>query len=1472
MTRKRSRVVGDICEDKGGGNPSKKLRECEVASDTVDQLWLNDSDEGGVRGGRHGGGDEAYSSSRSVEGFINGLKLCGKPILMGEEKVKDSTRKLLAYLCEFLEEKKVEGASNGVLKALPGLLAWAKEVCLFVRGGGASTRGGGMPEDPPKNQRSPSSSPRPLKEENIRYFEEDDTKYRYEVLTTSLSFAMLCLEMMIMAPEQSTCKEDSGSGMTVSSSLSLRTWDGLQAVVVMEAATGFAATPPQLNWHLQWVRGGGGGRSCTTISSKQLKRQLLDYNELDFWKMTHFEIEDDEIHLPDDMVHELQSVAADYFVTAAQQHHQSSSLRSPRSPLPLTPVVSSPLSPSCVGSGVGSGGASKSVHGVHSHLCVSNAVGARMMRWACRICEIVLVILKEERIQSKVETAPGGSGGGGGGGSGSMARDRPLLLLSAVRRVLFAVRKGTEAAKFHREGMAIPQADKLEVWKLSTELMDALLTATGGLIQSVEVRVHRTPAYPSKLDGDTSSPNVKPPPSTLSGLCMALSRTLNVVEGGSAVIIESVVPEALDDVKFLAVSHECSAIRAGEQRDALSVYCAAQIIACLPGRGAFEYLLKRLGLKPPTCKTAGGRGLTSQAQEVKVEDKYMPHAIFDGKLLITALRSVHDLLRIMLQGCVERGGDMCMSDVPECGLVDTMSRAGRKCFLASPAKRLDLFLEEFVYSLEERGRGRANWCCSGSYSTSHFDNGCKGVMAVPRAVADRLILTLVASMVSERMAHEAMPRRGAGICFGHVSSPPSSATQKPWPSGGGISVVRQIISILHFLLKATAGKAGQVISSSTGGQYKVVEDGEQPSSTARPHNAKRIHLIEDLKLAADEGEEDGNSPRGEGTVESRDEGTIVPPPTYHPLVVNQTKNQQFALLFTAALEEEHFSAMSIALQAYLHMTPLFNLSPYLHRIASPTSGRTSSRPLSWIRTSWVAWEGLLRHLGDCCTIRWEPQMFQFLNGNVDAACLVQNLLQKLPFRAMAGTLRSSSGSHAVAAASSGESVHQCLSSSASSPFILPISDIALLRKCMGGVLAAKAREGEGSAQMEGIFPSPLLVSPWDCLLEHCTSRVKRGRGFEGCVSILYAQLLKSCYIAMEDKERRDVATRAFSACLMLVKELSDLQSGGTSGDNDNSKMVVEFEDVALNTTRPLPSAANDGLNHVPNSQGRISTLLGHVLFLLCFACDKLTDESTTEAAALQSDGEGGKEDNTPTASRLAVYLSQMPSLRRLAGNSVSGEAPSSCHCVVNLIDEAVCCVNDAIERPPRPWGRTGHAGKVCLMNVVDVHEMREQLLNVLSSGVIVAQPPPFHNPDLPVASNAVSEVAAADKRCIEGCFLFFAAWKLLAYLPGENLISLPDGTQNRSTLQAITATCMEEGHPEPTTAPMTALRLVSYARSVLMLLPAPESESSFSSYEHGGGRNDKAAARSQVGSPYFDGLLRSVSAIDLREISDKFQV
>eukprot|EP01084_Bolivina_argentea_P279825 478438_1 len=448
---------------------------------------------------------------------------------------------------------------------------------------------------------------------------------------------------------------------------------------------------------------------------------------------------------------------------------------------------------------------------------------------------------------------------------------------------------------------------------------------------------------------------------------------------------------------------------------------------------------------------------------------------------------------------------------------------------------------------------------------------------------------------------------------------------------------------------------------------------------------------------------------------------------------------------------------------------------------------------------------------------------------------------------MAGTLCSSSGGNAVTI--NEESLHHCTFSSTSSPFILSVSDISLLRKCLGGVLARVVGEG-GSAQVEGIFPPELLVAPWDRLLEHCTSGVKRGRGFGGCVSVLHTQLLASCYIAMESKERKEAAARAFSACLTLIKEFSDLQS--TSG-GDSSGMVVEFEDVVLNATRWLPSTG-DGLNLITNSQSLISTLLGHVLFLLCFACDKLTNGNNE---TLQAGGGEGKQDK-------AVSLNQLPNLRGLGGNVVSGEAPPSCYHVANLVNDVVHCVDDAIERPPRPWERMGHAGKVCLGNVVDVYEMRTQLLNVLSSAVIVAQPQPFYGPDFPVGSNVISAKAEAEKRCIEGCFLFFAAWKLLAYLPCKDLISLTDSMRNPA-MQKINAPCTEEGHPEATT--MSALWIASYARSVLMLLPAPESE--FSSPSHEEGRNDKVC--SQVGSPYFDGLLRAVSLIDLREISDAIQ-
>ncbi len=1452
MPRKRKRLVEGSDEGKGGGSSSKKPGELDMASNTMDEeLWGKDLDEGGVRGGGHGGRGETYSSSKAVEGFINGMRSCGKPLLMGEERVKESTRKLLVYLCEFVEGEKVEEASDGVLKALPGLLAWAKEVCLFVRGGGgcgAPTRGGGMSEDSPKNQSSPISqklsslSPYPLKEENIRYFEEDNTKYRDEVLNAALRFATACLGMMIMAPGQSACKEGGDSGMMLAPS-SLRAWDSLQAVVVVEAAAGIAAAPPQLNRHLQRVRGGGGGSSSptATIPSKQLKRQLWDYNELDFWKMSRFEIKDAEIHLPDYMVHELQSVVADYFVTAAQHH--APSLRSPRLPSPLTPLlVLSPHSPSCGGSdGVG-GGVSKGLHGVHIPVCPSNAVGACIMRWACRICGIIQVITKED-CSPKAETVPSGVGG--------VAYCRPLLFLSAVKRLLFVVRKGIEAAKRHHEVMPVSQADKLEVWKLSTELMDSLLTATEGLIQSVESRSHHTSASSTSKSVGACSPTSKSPPSTLPELCMALSRTLNVIEGGAAVTIENIVPEVVDDIKFLAVSHEPSTIRAGEQYAALSVYCAARIIAGLPGRGAFADLLERLGLEASPNKTSRGKGPSSQVQEVK-EGWYRPPVAFCGQLLSTSLRTVSDLLKVPSHD--EGGGDMGMSNVQENELLDNMSRAGRKCFLVSPAKRSDLFLEEFVNSIRERGRRRASWCCSdgdgsgGNYNIGHFENDCKDVMAVPRAVADRLILTLVASIVSERIACEALTRRAIGIHIGHVSSLSSfgSATLKPW-SSGGISVACQVIAILHSILKAASATEYQIIPPSTG-QCKGVEDGK-PSSTARLHT-KRVHLVKAVKLTADE----GDSLMPEAIEESGGEGTTSS--TSHPLAANQTTHKQFALLFTAALEEDHFAVMAAVWRACdpwnLHETPELSLSSSPHQITSPTPGRNSPKQssvaLSWMRRYWVAWEGLLKCLGGCCSTQWEPQMFQFLNGNGDAVCLVQALLEKLPFRAMAGTLRSSSGGNA-AVTTNEESLHHCTLSSASSPFILSVSDISLLRKCLGGALARVV--GEGSARVEGIFPPELLVAPWDRLLEHCTSGVKRGRGFGGCVSVLHTQLLASCYIAMESKERKEVAAHAFSACLTLIKEFSDLES--TSG-GDSSRTVVEFEDMVLNTTRWLPSTC-DGLNLVSNSQGLISTLLGHVLFLLCFACDKLTNRNNETLQA----GEGeGKQDEV-------VSLNQLPNLRGLGGNVVSGEAPPSCYCVTDLVNDVINCADDTIERPPRPWKRIGHAGKVCLGSVVDVYEMRTQLFNVLSSAVIVAQPQPFHGPDLPVGLNVISAKAEADKRCIEGCFLFFAAWKLLAYLPCEDLISLTDSMRNPA-IQKLNATCTEEGHPEATT--MSALWIASYARSVLMLLPAPESE--FSSPSHEEGRNDKVC--SQLGSPYFDGLLRAVSGIDLREISDTFQV
>ncbi len=1451
MPRKRKRLGEGSDEGKGGGSSSKKPGELDMASDTVDEeLWGNDLDEGGVRGGGHGGGGETYSSSTAVEGFINGMRSCGNPLLMGEERVKESTRKLLVYLCEFVEGEKVEEANDGVLKALSGLLAWAKEVCLFVRGGGgygASRRGGGMSEDSPKNQSSPrsqklsSSSPHPLKEENIRYFEEDDTKYRDEVLNAALRFATACLGMMIIAPGQSACKEGGDSGMVLAPS-SLCAWDSLQAVVVVEAAAGIAAAPPQLSWHLQRVRGGGGGSSSPTATTppKQLKRQLWDYNELDFWKMSRFEIKDAEIRLPDYMVHELQSIAADYFVTAAQQH--APSLRSPRLPSPLIPLlVSSLRSPSCGGSDSGGGGVSKGVHGVHIPLCPSNAVGACIMRWACRICGIIQVITKED-CSPKAETVPSGVGG--------VAYYRPLLFLSAVRRLLFVVRKGIEAAKRHHEVMPVSQADKLEVWKLSTELMDSLLTATEGLIQSVESRSHHTSASSTSKSVGACSPTSKSPPSTLSELCMALSRTLNVIEGGAAVTIENIVPEALDDVKFLAVSHEPSTIRAGEQYAALSVYCAARIIAGLPGRGAFADLLERLGLEASPNKISRGKIPSSQVQEVK-EGWYRPPVTFYGQLLSTSLRTVSDLLKVPSHD--EGGGDMGMSNVQENELLDNMSRAGRKCFLVSPEKRLDLFLEEFVNSIQERGRRRASWCCSdgdgcGDDNIGPFENNCKDVLAVPRAVADRLILTLVASMVSERIACEALTRRGIGIRVGHAPSLSSfgSATLKPW-SSGGISVARHVIAILHSILKAVSATECQIIPPGTG-QCKGVEDGE-PSSTARLHT-KRVRLVKAVKLTADE----GNSLKPEAMEESVDEGTT--PPTSHPLVANQTKHKQFALLFTAALEEDHFAVMTAVWRACgplnLHETPQLNLSSSPHQITSPTPGRISPKQssvaLSWMRRYWVAWEGLLECLGGCCSTQWEPQMFQFLNGNGDAVCLVQALLEKLPFRAMAGTLCSSSGGNAVTI--NEESLQHCTFSSTSSPFILSVSDISLLRKCLGGVLARVVGEG-GSAQVEGIFPPELLVAPWDRLLEHCTSGVKRGRGFGGCVSVLHTQLLASCYIAMESKERKEAAARAFSACLTLIKEFSDLQS--TSG-GDSSGMVVEFEDVVLNATRWLPFTG-DGLNLITNSQSLISTLLGHVLFLLCFACDKLTNGNNE---TLQAGGGEGKQDK-------AVSLNQLPNLRGLGGNVVSGEAPPSCYHVANLVNDVVHCVDDAIERPPRPWERMGHAGKVCLGNVVDVYEMRTQLLNVLSSAVIVAQPQPFYGPDFPVGSNVISAKAEAEKRCIEGCFLFFAAWKLLAYLPCKDLISLTDSMRNPA-MQKINAPCTEEGHPEATT--MSALWIASYARSVLMLLPAPESE--FSSPSHEEGRNDKVC--SQLGSLYFDGILRAVSLIDLREISDAFQV
>ncbi len=1482
MPRKRKRLGGGSDEGKGGGNSSRETGETDMTSDTVDkELCVKDLDVDGVSEERHGGEADAYSSSTAIEGFINGLKSCGNSLLMGEERVKESTMKLLMYLCEFVEGEKAEEASGSVLKALPGLLAWAKEVCLFVRGGGggcgASTKGGVMSGDSPKNHssprshRSPSSSPRPLKEENIRYLGEDDTKYRDNVLNAALRFATACLELMIMDPEQPARKEDSGYSEIVvaPSSSSLHAWGGLQAVVVVEAAAGIAASPPQLNWYLQRVRGGGGGGStATTLSSQQIKRQLWDYNELDFWKMPRFKIKDDELHLPDSMVHELQSVAADYFVTAAQHHIPT--LRSPRSSLPLTPLVSSLCSPPCGGSGgSGDGGVSKGLHGVLISLRPSSAVGARIMRWACRICEVIQVIAKEEGIPT-AETAPvGGSGGGG------VAYGRPLLFLSAVRRVLFVVRKGVEAAKHHHEVMPVSQTDGLEVWKLSTGLMDALLTATEDLIQSVEVRGHSTSA--SSLKSDTIlSPTAKSPPSTLLELCMALSHTLNVIERGTAVTIESIVPEALDDIKFLAVSPEASAIRAGEQCAALSVYCAARIIAGLPGKGALADLLKRLGLDASPNKTSRGAGLPSQAQEVK-EDKYRPPAIFYGQLLSTALRTFSDLLRVSSQ--VEKGGGLGMSNVHEDELSDTMSQAGRKCFLVPPSKRLDLFLEEFVNSIRDRGRRRASWCRIGgdsdSCSISHFENDCKDVMTIPRAVADRLILTLVASMASERMARGALPRRGVGFCFGHIFSPPpsGSATLKPW--SGGISVVSHIIAILRSLLKAAATTECQSISPTTG-QSKGVEDSE-PSSTAHPHTEKRIRLIESVKLTADKRQADG-SINPEAMEESEGEGTT--PPTYsHPLVANQTNYRQFALLFTAALEEDHFAAISIAWRSCdpwnLHETPRLSLGPSSHQLTSPTSGSFSppqpSVALSWIRKSWAAWGGLLACLGTCCSKQWVPQMLQFLNGNADAACLVQSLLQELPFRAMAGTLRSSSDSHG-AAVTNEEPLNHCISSSASYPFILPIPDIALLRKCLGGVLARPLGDG-GSARVEGIFPPEILVAPWDCLLEYCTSGVKKGRGFVGCgVSVLHTQLLISSYFVMEKKERKEVAARAFSACLTLAKELSGLQS--TSGDG-SSRTVVEFEDVVLKAARPLQSVNDDGLNLVSNYQGQISILLGHILFLLCFACDKLIDGSNEDLQARGGGGGGGGKQDTFTASCLTASLNQLPSLRGLGGNVISGETSPSNRCGTDLINDAVHCLDNEVMKPPCPWGRTGHAGKVCLENVVNVHELRTQLVNTLSSAVIFSQPPlPSHAPDVPIAaSNTTSSMTEVNKRCIDGgCFLYFAAWKLLAYLPGEeDLNSLHDSMQNPEMRQQQTiGTCTEEDHPEttiPTT--MAALRLACYARSALMLLPAPELE--FSSLPHEEeGRNDKAC--SQVGSPHFDGLIRVLPAIDLREISDKFQV
>ncbi len=1461
MVRKRKRL-GEGSDDgkgggsdngKSGGSSSKKLGELDMTSDIVDEgLWVKGVDEGGGRGGGHGGVGETYSSSTVVEGFINGMRSCGKPLIMGEERVKESTRKLLVYLCEFVEGVKVEEASDDVLKALPGLLAWAKEVCLSVRGGGgygAPTKGGGMSENSPKNLSSPRnqklSSPLScsLKETSMRYFDEDDTKYRDDVLSAALRFATACLGVMTIAPGQYACKEGGDSGMVLAP-LSLHAWDGLQAVVVVEAAAGIAAAPPQLNCHFQWARGDGGGNSSptTTLPPKQLKCQLWDYHELDFWKMPHFKMKDATIHLPDYMVHELQSLAAEYFVTAAQQH--APSLRPPRLSSPLAPFrVSSPRSPSCGGRDDDGSGVIKGVYGITS-LCPSNSVGACILRWACRVCGIIQVITKDD-CSPKAETVPSGVVG--------VAHCQPLLFLSAVRRLLFVVRKGIEAAKRHHDILPVSQADKLEVWKLSTELMDSLLMATEGLIQSVECRSHHTSVSSTSKAVGACSPTSNSPPSTLSELCMALSRTLNVIEGGAAVSIENIVPEALDDIKFLAVSHEPSTILAGEQCAALSIYCAARIIACLPGKGAFANMLKQLGLEASPNITSSGEKTSSQVQKVK-EGRYMPPITLYGQILSTSLRTLSDLLKMSLRN--EGGGDMGMSNVQRNELLDDMSRAGRKCFLVSPAMRLGLFLEEFMNSIQERGRRRASWCCNygddsvGDYNIGHFENDCKDVMAVPRAVADRLILTLVASMASERISCEALTQRGIGIRAGHVSSlfPFGTATLKLWSSDG--SVARQVIAILHFFLRAASATECQINHLSTD-QCKGMED-DEPPSTARLHT-KHVRLVKAVNLA----ENEGDSLMPEAMEECGGEGTTLP--TSHPLVVNQTTHKQFALLFTAALEEDHFAALAYVWRACecwnLHETSRLSLSSSPHH-TSPTPGRIypkqPSAALSWMRIYWVAWEGLLQCLETCCSTQWEPQTFQFLNGNGDAVYLVRTLLEKLPLRAMAGTLRSSSGGNADVTTNK-ESLHHNKFSSVSLPFTLSVSDMSLLRKCLGGVLARVVGEG-GSAQVEGIFPPELLVAPWDRLLEHCTSGMKIGRGFGGCVSVLHTQLLASCYVAMESKERKEVTTRAFSACHTLIKDFFDLQS--TNGAS-SSGTVVEFEDMSLNAVRWLPSTG-DGLNLVSNSLSPISALLGHVLFLLCFVCGKLTNG---DSETLQGGGGEGKQDKTVSLNRL---LPPAPNLGGFNGNVASREVPPSCYSVTELVNNVVNCADDAIERPPRPWERIGHAKKVCLGNVVDVYEMRTLLLNVLSSAVILAQPQIFHGPNIPVGLNAISSRAEAEKRCIEGCFLFFAAWKLLAYLPSEDLISLTDSMRSPA-VQEVTAIRPGEGRPEAKT--MSALWIASYARSVLMLLPSPESEFS-SSHEKGG--YDKVC--SQLGSPYFDGLLQAASTIDLREISNTFQV